>query len=71
MWNEILRDVVAGCAGGFMVAAVIGLPKVDPPAQPQDRVQWQDARLLPYYSPNVQPRRPGPEVSGPEGRLQP
>ena len=67
MWNEILRDVIAGCAGVLMVAAVIGLPKEAGPAQRQDRVQWQDTRLLPYYSPTLQPQGPGPDTRRPAG----
>jgi hypothetical protein len=53
MRNELLRDVFAGTAGVLVVLAVIGLPK-DPAATPQMQTQWQGARLLPYYSHNLQ-----------------
>jgi hypothetical protein len=52
MRNEILRDMVFGCAGVLMVMAAIGLPP-QVPAGPQIwRTQLQRDRLLPYYSPN-------------------
>lgn len=52
MRNEILRDMVFGCAGVLMVMAAIGLPP-QAPASPQIwRMQFQRDRLLPYYSPN-------------------
>jgi len=58
MRNEILRDMVFGCAGVLMVLAVIGLPQ--PAAAPQMwQMQFQRDRLLPYYSPN----RPHPRLS--------
>jgi hypothetical protein len=52
MRNEILRDVLAGCAGVLLVAAAIGLPKDSTAARPgQEQVQQlQNTELLPYYS---------------------
>jgi hypothetical protein len=48
MRNEVLRDVLAGCAGVLAVAAAIGLPgtsaRVQRPAGPAPVV------LLPYFS---------------------
>jgi hypothetical protein len=46
MRSEILRDVIAGCAGVLAVAALIGLP----PSRAGDLQQYQSrpAQLLPY-----------------------
>jgi hypothetical protein len=46
MRSEILRDVIAGCAGVLAVAALIGLP----PSRAGDLQQYQNrpAQLLPY-----------------------
>jgi hypothetical protein len=52
MRNEILRDMVFGCAGVLMVMAAIGLPSHVSAAQQMWRSQFQRDRLLPYYSPN-------------------
>lgn len=46
----ILRDVVAGCAGVVVVAAVIGFPKPADPAAPGARPSGQHVVLLPFYS---------------------
>jgi hypothetical protein len=59
MRNEFLRDVIAGSAGVLLVMAVIGLPKDPAAAAPQVPVQWQGAKLLPYYSSN--PLHPVPD----------
>jgi hypothetical protein len=57
MRNEILRDVLAGCAGVLAVVAVIGLPR--DAAAVQHSQQWLDqhAMLLPHYS-HVAPQAP-------------
>jgi hypothetical protein len=52
MRNDILRDMVFGCAGVLMVMAAIGLPAQGPAAPQMWRTQFQRDRLLPYYSPN-------------------
>jgi hypothetical protein len=57
MRNEVLRDVLAGCAGVLAVAAAIGLPNASTPAQQQARLPAQHIVLLPKYS------RTGPPVS--------
>jgi hypothetical protein len=46
MRSEILRDVIAGCAGVLATAALIGLPT----SRAADQQQSQDrpAQLLPY-----------------------
>ncbi len=71
MRNEILRDVLAGCAGVLAVMALIGLPKDPAPAgRPQVRMQWQqEIRLLPVYSSNLRSPWPfaGPRVGPPGG----
>jgi hypothetical protein len=46
MRSEILRDVIAGCAGVLAVAALIGLPTSR--AADQQRSQSRTAQLLPY-----------------------
>jgi hypothetical protein len=56
MKNEVLRDVLAGCAGVLAVAAVIGLPTASAPAQQQARPAPRYV-LLPKYSP-VAPKAP-------------
>jgi hypothetical protein len=51
MRNEVLRDVLAGCAGVLAVAAVIGLP--NGAAGTHVRAEFsgvQHAVLLPHYS---------------------
>ena len=51
MRDEILRDMLFGCAGALMVVAAIGLPPRA--AGPQVwHMQLQRDRLLPYYSPS-------------------
>jgi cobalamin synthase len=50
MRNEILRDVLAGCAGVLAVAAVIGLPKGSASAHVPADWQVQHAVLLPHFS---------------------
>jgi hypothetical protein len=47
MRSQILRDVIAGCAGALAVAALIGLPWK--PAVGQPRLQSPVTELLPYY----------------------
>ncbi len=48
MRSEVLRDVVAGCAGVLAVAALIGLPgRASTVQQPQ--FQYRHAELLPYF----------------------
>jgi len=63
MRKEFLRDVIAGSAGVLVVLAVIGPPRDAAPTR-QMQVQWQDTRLLPYYSSNLHQRI----VSPPAGR---
>jgi len=46
MRSEILRDVIAGCAGVLAVAALIGLPTSR--AGDQQQSQNRPAQLLPY-----------------------
>jgi hypothetical protein len=46
MRSEILRDVIAGCAGVLAVGALIGLPT--PRAVDQQQSQNPPAQLLPY-----------------------
>jgi hypothetical protein len=65
MRNEVLRDVLAGCAGVLAVAAVIGLPKDAAAVQHSQQSQILHARLLPHISltrPQVPqlPARPAP-----------
>ncbi len=68
MRNEILRDLLFGCAGVFMVIAVIGLPRPAQVAHQQWQVQFQDPHLLPYYS-SLPPRSLlGPGTGGPAGQ---
>jgi hypothetical protein len=49
MRNEVLRDVLAGCAGVLAVAAAIGLPRASMPVQ-QPAAPAPQYRLLPYFS---------------------
>jgi hypothetical protein len=63
MRSEILRDVIAGCAGVLAVAAAIGLPRESPAAQQQ---QFQHTQLLPYYSHTVEP---GNQVPAPHMKI--
>jgi hypothetical protein len=57
MKNEVLRDVLAGCAGVLAVAAAIGLPNASAPAQQQAPPPAQHYVLLPKFS------KTGPHVS--------
>jgi hypothetical protein len=61
MRSEILRDVVAGCAGALAVAALIGLPGKPAAGQPP---QFGRVELLPYFrmlNPTV-PAPPAPHT---------
>jgi hypothetical protein len=58
MRSEILRDVIAGCAGALAVAALIGLPG-KPAADQQPQVQFGRVELLPYFRP-LKPTVPAP-----------
>jgi hypothetical protein len=49
MRNEVLRDVLAGCAGVLAVATAIGLPRASVPAQ-QPAAPAPQYKLLPYFS---------------------
>jgi hypothetical protein len=52
MRSQILRDVVAGCAGALLVLAIIGLPRVSASSNVQMQVKPAPARctmLLPAY----------------------
>jgi ribonuclease I len=51
MRNEVLRDVLAGCAGVLAVAAAIGLPRASAPVQ-QPAAPAPQYMLLPYFQPN-------------------
>jgi hypothetical protein len=53
MRKDFLRDVVAGSAGVLVVLAVIGLPQDPATTHFSVPAQWQGARLLPYYSSNL------------------
>jgi hypothetical protein len=56
MRSEVLRDVVAGCAGVLAVAALIGLPG----RAGSDQQQFQrHAELLPYFH-RLTPTIPAP-----------
>jgi hypothetical protein len=58
MRSEVLRDVVAGCAGVLAVAALIGLPgRASTIQQPQ--FQYRHAELLPYFH-RLKPTIPEP-----------
>jgi hypothetical protein len=51
MRNQVLRDVLAGCAGVLAVAAAIGLPKASAPAPFQQQAPapaQHSVVLLPY-----------------------
>ena len=50
MNNEVLRDVLAGCAGVLAVAAAIGLPRAPAPALQQAPLPAQHYVLLPAFS---------------------
>jgi hypothetical protein len=64
MRSEVLRDVLAGCAGVLAVAALIGLPgRASTGQQPQ--FQYQHAELLPYFHrvKSANPEPPAPHTS--------
>ena len=65
MRNEILRDMVFGCAGVLMVMAAIGLPPQVSAGPQMWGTPLQRDRLLPYYSPN--PRHARFSIVGPGG----
>ena len=72
MKNQVLRDVLAGCAGVLAVAAAIGLPRASAPAQQQAPLPAQHYVLLPHFSRTgprfkVAPAAPTPSVPG--GRI--
>jgi hypothetical protein len=73
MRNEVLRDVLAGCAGVLAVAAVIGLPNASAPAQQQARLPAQHYVLLPKFSkvgpPTSQVPPAAPARSAPWARI--
>jgi hypothetical protein len=48
MRSEILRDVIAGCAGVLAVAALIGLPTSRGGGQQQQQSPNRSVQLLPY-----------------------
>ena len=50
MTNEVLRDVLAGCAGVLAVTAAIGLPTASAPAQQQAPAPAHGYVLLPKYT---------------------
>ena len=58
MRSEILRDVIAGCAGVLAVAALIGLPG-RPSVGQQPQFQYGRTELLPYFR-TVNPSVPVP-----------
>jgi hypothetical protein len=58
MRSQILRDVIAGCAGALAVAALIGLPW-KPAAGQQPQAQPRHYELLPYFRP-LKPAVPVP-----------
>jgi hypothetical protein len=62
MRNEVLRDVLAGCAGVLAVATVIGLPRAAEPAQQSARLPARQVMLLPYFPPRPNYCRAMPEV---------
>jgi len=64
MRDEILRDLLFGCAGVCMVIAVIGLPRQEPVARQQSPVPFQYVHTLPYYS-NLPGSLPAPGAGGP------
>jgi hypothetical protein len=57
MRNEILRDVLAGCAGVLAVVAVIGVPRDAAAVQHSQQFLNQHAVLLPHYT-HVAPQAP-------------
>jgi hypothetical protein len=49
MRNEVLRDVLAGCAGVLAVATLIGLPRASAPVQqPAPAPAQRSIMLMPY-----------------------
>jgi hypothetical protein len=63
MRNEVLRDVLAGCAGALAVAAVIGLPNGTVMARMRAESGVHHAVLLPDFSMTRPP--PAPQVFRP------
>jgi hypothetical protein len=57
MRNEVLRDVLAGCAGVLAVTAAIGLPTRSAPAQQQAPAPVHGYVLLPKFT-RVAPTNP-------------
>jgi alkylated DNA nucleotide flippase Atl1 len=62
MRSEILRDVIAGCAGVLAVAALIGLPGRQ---VGQQQFQSRRTELLPFYRTVGPPQAPQQRVFGP------
>ena len=58
MRSEVLRDVIAGCAGVLAVAVLIGLPGGATTGQ-QPQSQYRHAELLPYFH-RLNPAIPAP-----------
>jgi hypothetical protein len=50
MRNEVLRDVLAGCAGVLAVAVAIGLPRTSTVAHEPSQFSAPRIVLLPHYS---------------------
>ena len=64
MRSDVLRDVIAGCAGALAVAALIGLPgRAAMDQQPQ--LQYGHVKLLPYFHTvkSAIPHPPAPRTS--------
>ena len=64
MRNEILRDVLAGCAGVLAIAAAIGLPRASAPIARHAAPSGQHYVLLPYYP--ARPKPPAPPSAHPK-----
>jgi hypothetical protein len=69
MRNEVLRDVLAGCAGVLAVATVIGLPRASAHVQ-QPAAPAPQYKLLPYFSrqPNNCPAMPAVPSAPPQSQ---
>jgi hypothetical protein len=67
MRNQVLRDVLAGCAGVLAVAATIGLPRASAPVQQQAQIPGQHYVLLPHFT-RVAPTAPTPP-SAPRAKI--